>query len=188
MELASGLIGALLGGLLALAGSLVQGHFQNKQLLARFEQERTLAAEEHQRSQVATENERLRTRIQDQVDYGDRVLRAAARFQSFAPGDKAPEERGKVLAEAIRFVGLNWNRVAPYRLFLHEDEIEDPELRALVSEHRSIVWDVDFGLMFADGRPDELPANCQDLLERADGIARRVGLRCRALQRVGKPF
>lgn len=192
MELVTGLIGASVGGLFVLVGSFLQARLHSKQMEARFEHERALAAEDHQRRQVLRENEGLRRRLQGQIDYGRRVLVAAARFQSYESEASETRSRTDILQEAIKFAGLDWDRPSPYWSWVHPEEIEDGEMRQLVSEHRRLVHDVDMALIFADGYPREypyrLPADCAALVERASELARRVDVRCRLLQRAGQPL
>jgi len=188
MDLVFGFVGALIGGLFVLGGSFLQGHFQSKQAQARFEHERRLAAEDHERRQVLSENERLRGRVQGQIAYGRKILVAAVRFQAYAQEAKDREDLTKILIDAVRFVGLDWDQPSPYPSFLQPDEIEDSELRDAVSEHRRVVEDVEWGLVMADRPSAKLPADCMELLAQVDALSRRIDLRCRLLQREGKPL
>ncbi len=193
MEFLAGLIGALIGGIFVLGGSFLQGQLQAKQVERRFEHERKLAAEDHARRQTESENEALRARLQQQTEYGRRVLVAASRFQgklqlqldAVSPEPQTPYD---ILADAVKFAGLHWNEPAPYSTWIHPDELEDEELGKLVAAHCGLVEEVDMALILADGRPNELPENCIDVLERVDGIARQIDGRCRRLQREGKPL
>jgi len=188
MEFLSGLLGALVGGLFVLGGSLLQGRLHAKQTEARFEHERRLAAEDHARKQAWTENERLRGRLEDQMAYGRKVIVAAGRFQLYVSQGKGAKASTEMLTEAVRFAGLKWDEVVPYASWLHPEEIEDSDLRALVSEHRGTVEELDKALIAADVYPDKLPADCISVQDQIDGLARRIDARCRQLQREGKPL
>ena len=193
MEFLAGLIGALIGGIFVLGGSFLQGQLQAKQVERRFEHERKLAAEDHARRQAERENEALRARLQHQIGYGRRVLIAASRFQdNFQRPMNAlsskPQTPYDILVDAVKFAGLNWNEPAPYAAWIHPNEFEDQQLSKLVDAHRELVAEVDMALIHADARPNELPENCTDILERVDGIARQIDGRCRWLQREGKPL
>jgi len=187
MDLLLGLLGALIGGLFVLAGSFLQGHFQSKQAQAQFEHERRLAAQEHERRQVWSENEKLRGRVQAQIAYGRSILVAAARFQAYAEEAKERHDPTKILYEALRFVGLDWDQPRP-QSFLQPEEIEDSELRDVLSEHGHTVEDVEWRLVTADRYPAKLPADCMDVLHQLDDLSHRIDLRCRVLLREGKPF
>jgi hypothetical protein len=188
MELLSGLVGALVGGLLAMAASALQARFQTRHLERQFEHQRQLAEEDHDRKQVVIENERLRAKVEAQIAYGRRVMVAAARFQLFATTSGAHEQLTKALGQAVAFAGLNWDAPAPYPDFLQREEMEDAELRDLVCRHGEIVNGVDMALMFADAEPGRLPPDCPAVLGEVDGLARQIGQRCRLLQRRGQPL
>ena len=183
----AGFIGALVGGVLAMVGSFFQSRLQAKESERHFERARKLAEEDHQRKQVVLENARVRARVESQLTYGRKVMIAAVRFKRFASGNSDPAKLTSVLFDAVRFAGLDFSAPSPFPQFVTGIEIEDDELRDLIARHRKIISQVDAVLATIDARPSELP-NCYELLEEVDELARRIDLRCRVIQREGKPL
>ncbi len=186
-ELLAGFIGALVGGVLAMVGSFFQSRLQAKESERQFERARKLAVEDHQRKQVVLENERVRVRVESQLTYGRKVMIAAVRFKSFSSGTSDSAKLTTILSDAVRFAGLDFNAPSPFPDFVAPIEMEDNELRDLIAQHRKIISEVDVVLITVDAHPSELP-NCHQLLEEVDDLARRIDLRCRVIQREGKPL
>ena len=188
MEFLSGLIGALVGGMFVLAGSWIQGWHHMRQTQAKFEHEREMAALEHGRQAASAENERMRARLRDQIVYGDKVVRAAGRFQFYADSPNESRSRADLLSEAVRFTGLNWDDIVPYGQWVHPDELEDEQLRQVVADHRALVQTIDQALMWADAKPTDLPADSFQAQKQLEDLARAIEVRCRQLQRGGSPL
>ncbi|MEX0799650.1 MAG: hypothetical protein WD379_00365 [Dehalococcoidia bacterium] len=186
-ELLAGFSGALVGGVLAMVGSFFQSHLQAKESERQFERQRRLAEEEHSRRQVVIENERVRRRVDSQLAYGRKVMIAAVRFKAFASPDSDASKLRDILSDAVRLVGLDFGAPSPFPDFVAPIEIEDDELRDSIAAHRKIISHADVVLATIDAHPSELP-NSHEQLEQVDDLARRIGVRCRVLQREGRPL
>lgn len=186
------LIGAIVGGGFALAGTFLQGQIQARRQQKRFEQERNLAVEDHARKVVAEENDRLRELIQLQLDFGQKAARLAARFQAFTRNARGVD-RTRVLFDAFDFVGIDPNTTAPWGGWLSRSEVHDQRLSDLLALHDSIVRPLFLNLMLADHpekqRHDQrLPDDCLRVVEELSDLARKIRVRMRELQRTGNPY
>lgn len=179
-------LGAVVGGIFALLGGWLQGKHQLTALASQFENERLLAAEAHERDQVAVENDRIREQLDAQAIYGRKLMQAAVMFQTSCKQENPKGEYAEVCTAAMRRAGLSRDDPSPYPTFMQGEEIEDEQLRAMVTKHRDEIGMVDFALGICD--PSQLPADCTKTYKEVDALARRIGVRWRLLQRQGKPI
>lgn len=186
LEFLAGLVGAVIGGFFALAGAFTQSRMAHAQQEDRFKHERRIAAEEHARRQAASENAKLRGMIEAQLEYGRRVMVAAARFEGRIAKTTSLTE---ALFDAVKFAGLpSWDQPSPYHSWVIPDELEDGDLRADLSRHKNIIQRIDIDLAFADTQPNRLSRDIAGALADVDELSMRVRIRMRELQRQGRPF
>ncbi len=170
-----------------MAGAAIQARFQTALLVRQYAEQRKLSDEEHTRSQVVVENDRVRQRIEDQIEYGRKINIALARFRNF--GGMLPDSESKkaALMDAAEYAGCDASAKPPFPTFPRSSEIEDGELSECLSAHLDLVLETDSAFSWVDAKAEDF-TGWPTRMGKVDELARKIDLRCRVLQRTGKPF
>jgi hypothetical protein len=133
------IIAAILVGLFALAGVIIQNRHHASEVGKRMAHDRLMAQEAFQREKVASENEKLAQQIAEQLSWGERIAVSVGRAKVAYGAASTREERTKALSKVMALAGINPDGYYPLSSLLEPEVLEDTELRELVLGHRNMI-------------------------------------------------